>query len=63
VQREREEDTRARGWNEGRLRCCFDNGNSGALASDKYAPHCESMKKGAQLKSSNAREARIVEIG
>jgi hypothetical protein len=36
---------------------------SGALALNKYAPHCKSMKKGALLESSNAREGTIVEIG
>jgi hypothetical protein len=34
-----------------------------ALALNKYAPHCKSMRKGALLKSSNAREGTVVEIG
>jgi hypothetical protein len=35
---------------------------SRALALNKYAPHCKSMRKGALLESSNAREGTIVEI-
>jgi hypothetical protein len=36
---------------------------SGALALNKYAPHCKSLRKGALLESSNAREGTIVKIG
>jgi hypothetical protein len=36
---------------------------SGALALNKYAPHCKSMREGAFLKSFNAGEGTIVEIG
>jgi hypothetical protein len=36
---------------------------SGALALNKYAPHCKSMRKGALLETSNVREGTIVEIG
>jgi hypothetical protein len=36
---------------------------SGVLALNKYAPHCKSMRKGALLESSNAREGTIDKIG
>jgi hypothetical protein len=36
---------------------------SGALALVKYAPHCKTMRNGILLKSSNAREGTVVEIG
>jgi hypothetical protein len=35
---------------------------SGALALVKYAPHCKTMRNGALLKSSNAREGTVVKI-